>query len=556
MLLEIPEKLITRVRGKCKSQILKDSRGWGTEKLEHTDLEPSDLPLLVEHAQTMAEIDPVAKRLIRRIGQISVAQPGKKNVNLELIADDCRAFVATLPKRWIFTENADADDTLDPYVVTSIDYHPASGSGYNYTPAHVTFDAGAMVRGDSKRASGSLYRHEFKEAVGAIDVFSILGWVPETPELVAAYEKSCAWYGELRQQAGRQLTAEGTARVCQARNSWGWQSLKEIRLDHNGEAGRVVLDDAAEWGVEKTSTHVSARGRRAKNDDEAETAEEAVKLPEHPYVRVFDMRTHSFVTTHVDNVGDYIYNRTTFERIILPPDNKELIDALVMSDKTGDDLISGKGKGVVILSSGPPGTGKTITAEAYAERAKKPLYSVQCSQLGLKPKTLETELATVLERAMRWGAILLLDEADVYIRARGDDLKQNAVVGVFLRLLEYYTGVLFMTTNRETMVDDAILSRCVVHIRYVVPGRTDSARVWALMFELFIQEPLPDKLREKLLDGFPGISPRTIKQLCRLAKTMAIRLNKPLNFEMFKWVARFQDMEKLEKLEVRNVGPT
>ena len=97
---------------------------------------------------------------------------------------------------------------------------------------------------------------------------------------------------------------------------------------------------------------------------------------------------------------------------------------------------------------------------------QRPLYSVQCSQLGLEPADLERELLKIFTRAARWNAILLLDEADVYIHRRGSDIQQNAIVGVFLRVLEYYSGVMFLTTNRAELVDDAIASRCLARIDY------------------------------------------------------------------------------------------
>ena len=92
-------------------------------------------------------------------------------------------------------------------------------------------------------------------------------------------------------------------------------------------------------------------------------------------------------------------------------------------------------------------TSKTLTAEVLAEYKERPLYSIQCSQLGIDPETIEKNLAVVLQRANRWNAILLLDEADVYITKRGSSLQHNAIVGVFLRILEYAQCILIMTTN-------------------------------------------------------------------------------------------------------------
>lgn len=79
-----------------------------------------------------------------------------------------------------------------------------------------------------------------------------------------------------------------------------------------------------------------------------------------------------------------------------------------------------------------------MTAEATAETLKKPLYSVNTGELGTKAEILEEKLKEILEICYAWDAILLLDEADIYLEQRSDnDVKRNAMVGIFLRLLEY-----------------------------------------------------------------------------------------------------------------------
>lgn len=544
MLLEIPEEILKTVKSKAKSRVLQESNAWHSEKFEHFDLDPADLPLLAKQAEKLSATDDTARRLVRRLKQLGELGKGKKSRNLEILADEMKALVQALPNSWVFVENEDSKDTLDPYVVSEVEYNPAENRHGEYCPAYIQLNAKAMRRGDTESVSGRVCKPE--KDIDAIGIFAAEGWLLETEELRKAYTNSCESYEKIRQGEGLQLVATGTGKTKITREDYyGWERIKSIRFDRDGIPGRVILDDKEEWGESKGSVSVrKSLGKRTRNNDNEDDESEALRLPDHPYVRVFDTRMHIHAVTHVDNVDRYLYDRSMFDRMILSEDIKELIDALVTSDKTGDDLMAGKGKGVVILSSGPPGTGKTLTAETYAERAKKPLYSVQCSQLGLTSEKLEKELATVLERAMRWGAILLLDEADVYIRARGDDINQNAVVGVFLRLLEYYTGVLFMTTNRETLVDDAILSRCVVHVRYKVPSREDAIRVWRLMFELFVKTPLSAKLEGELVTAFANVSPRTVKQLCRLAKTMSERLQRPIDFPLFQWVARFQDTEK------------
>lgn len=98
---------------------------------------------------------------------------------------------------------------------------------------------------------------------------------------------------------------------------------------------------------------------------------------------------------------------------------------------------------------GPPGTGKTLTAEGISEFLKCPLYMVSAGELGTDSRYLELELQKILDICHAWGAILLLDEADVFLEKRNmHDLHRNALVSIFLRQLEYFQGILFLTTNR------------------------------------------------------------------------------------------------------------
>lgn len=93
------------------------------------------------------------------------------------------------------------------------------------------------------------------------------------------------------------------------------------------------------------------------------------------------------------------------------------------------DLIRGKGRGIVILLHGAPGVGKTATAEAVAQKYDKPLFSIGCGDLGYHPDTVETALTEIFRLAQVWNCVLLLDEADVFLTQRSiNDLKRNAMV--------------------------------------------------------------------------------------------------------------------------------
>ena len=116
-----------------------------------------------------------------------------------------------------------------------------------------------------------------------------------------------------------------------------------------------------------------------------------------------------------------------------------------------------------------------------------------------------------MKRAQRWGAVMLIDEADVYIRRRGNDIDHNAVVASFLRTLEYFHGLLFLTTNRVEDVDDAIASRCIATIRYVMPGTNEARQIWNVLSKQF-EFSLEDELVDELVSHFKNISGRDVER--------------------------------------------
>lgn len=188
-----------------------------------------------------------------------------------------------------------------------------------------------------------------------------------------------------------------------------------------------------------------------------------------PYLTIFSFVAKKWGRVHVNQVADIQFRNDSFEKLVMPEDDKKLVMSLVRNADASlvSDLIDNKGGGCVLLLHGKPGLGKTLTAEAVAEVLKRPLYSVSVGELGTNPEALETKLQTVLQTAQRWNAVLLLDEADVFLESRQTgDITRNAMVGTFLRLLEYYNGVLILTTNRVADMDKAFYSRISLALSY------------------------------------------------------------------------------------------
>ena len=76
-----------------------------------------------------------------------------------------------------------------------------------------------------------------------------------------------------------------------------------------------------------------------------------------------------------------------------------------------------------------PGVGKTYTAESVADTLKRPLYVLHSGDLGVTPESVETNLSNALMLATTWQAVLLIDEADVFLEQRSvQDLTRNCLV--------------------------------------------------------------------------------------------------------------------------------
>ncbi|ORX96837.1 P-loop containing nucleoside triphosphate hydrolase protein [Clohesyomyces aquaticus] len=284
-----------------------------------------------------------------------------------------------------------------------------------------------------------------------------------------------------------------------------------------------------------------------------------------PRVLGYHLGTRTWLELNVNTIKSISQpaSNRAFTKLQLLERDKDLIQALVQSHTSGtgkepmmEDIVSGKGKGLVILLHGPPGVGKTLTAESVAEMAGKPLFAVSPSDIGLEPADVEHNLESLFELAARWRAVLLFDEADVFLESRSahtSDLTRNALVSVLLRVLEYYSGILILTTNRITQFDIAVQSRVNLGIRYTDLSIEQKQKI----FEQFLADVKEDLVEERqeilkwfkkdpdAIEWFDTMNGRQVRNVLFSAASLALKDGQCLKLRHIKTMARstakFQD---------------
>lgn len=528
---------------------------------------PGEIETLQEIVKASLKVTPDAPNLKSLLDKLNayfdLAKPNTdgdvKVKKLELLAIALKSYIETsAPHRWLFKE--DTDKILLPHFVDSIVYEKRKRDRHRFvTPASVTLTLKAYEGREINHSKH--YWHEEDLPATLTKLLHDAKFYVETEAAVKNHTVDLQMYEALQGSCGQQKWATGFA--YSVSNRW-YDSSQLDAMIKDGEPSKIVLDPSSPELVKDTDKEadsivyttfwddklpLDSNGIKSKADTEDEEGESekglAVALPRHPYIYCFSLSQHKWLNIHVSYIQDYPWDKTLFEKLILPTDHKDLINILIRTTGASvEDIVRGKMSGVIVLATGLPGTGKTLTAEVFSEHIERPLYVVQCSQLGLDVTNIEQNLAMILKRASRWGAVLLIDEADVYIRKRGDDLEQNAIVGIFLRLLEYYRGVLFMASNRGNMIDDAILSRATAWLQYEVPSVELSAKIWAVLAKQYRITLTATELTQLVEKDLAGISGRSIRNILKLANTL--EGNKATHATIVR-VSKYQALEEKEK---------
>lgn len=307
--------------------------------------------------------------------------------------------------------------------------------------------------------------------------------------------------------------------MMQVKRWWKWDKTKAD--------GRIMIDPIAYNQFVDTNDY---SGRRSEDQQVINVFPEVSYWMTDPYVYGFSFSNKQWGKFVVAQLSDIQFRDEAFNQLVLEENKKELIKALVMNNGAGfQDVISGKGGGCIFLLHGVPGVGKTLSAEAIAELLHRPLYSVSVGELGVNADELEKNLRQILDVAQMWNAVILIDEADIFLEKRtSGDILRNAMVGIFLRLLEYHQGVLFLTTNRVVEFDEAFHSRISVALKYKSLDKDARLTIWNNLLDAanIDKSGIDVKRLAKI-----AINGRQIKNTIRLAQGLAKQQNTSINAE-------------------------
>jgi SpoVK/Ycf46/Vps4 family AAA+-type ATPase len=204
-----------------------------------------------------------------------------------------------------------------------------------------------------------------------------------------------------------------------------------------------------------------------------------------PFSRLFGISGRRAVET--------VTPRRTFDDVILSPVTRRALE-IALAQVTQHDLIfedwglgerHSTGLGLAFNFAGPPGTGKTICAEAIAQSLDRQLLVVRYAELeSMWMGETSKNVVAIFRTAREEQAVLFFDEADAIATRRSTSVdsssqrESNSVVNVLLQELERYTGVVIFATNLAANFDPAFERRIRTHVLFELPGETERVQIW------------------------------------------------------------------------------
>jgi SpoVK/Ycf46/Vps4 family AAA+-type ATPase len=225
--------------------------------------------------------------------------------------------------------------------------------------------------------------------------------------------------------------------------------------------------------------------------------------------------------------------------------------------------IDKQGRSVILNFYGAPGTGKTLTAEAFAGSLSQPIIKLGIAEIESKfMGETSKNIQAVFKAASEANAVLFFDEADTLLGKRlssvtqGIDNEVNAMRSTLLIELERFNGIAIFATNFAKNYDEAFRSRISHHIHFDLPDIDARKNLWAKM--LVDQIPLLESKEQfiesasALSDGFSGREIRTCMRLVLPKALLEAERNQEEPMVKLEQLREVIDRIKQAKVEVAN----
>jgi len=182
--------------------------------------------------------------------------------------------------------------------------------------------------------------------------------------------------------------------------------------------------------------------------------------------------------------------------VILPDEQVAILHEIIATVRGRPQVLEGWGvgqklassAGVTVLFAGPPGTGKTMSAEVIAGELGLDIYKIDLSTVISKYiGETEKNLEKIFNEAEASNAILFFDEADAIFGKRSEvrdshDRYANIEISYLLQRMEAYDGVTILATNLRANMDEAFKRRLQLVVDFPFPKEADRLRIWQALF--------------------------------------------------------------------------
>ncbi len=323
--------------------------------------------------------------------------------------------------------------------------------------------------------------------------------------------------------------------------------LQALNVDEDTAGELAATAGHYTLGAEQIAAAVAFAQQRASVRAAPAAAEERDPGTAHPTVSELRHACATTMTNRLRAYGSRVETSQTWDDLVLADEPlqqvKELARFARVRDRLFDELGFGAkmdyGRALSAMFSGHSGTGKTMVAGLIARDLGVELYRVDLSRVVSKYiGETEQRLGALFDEATQVGAALLFDEADSLFGKRTEikssvDRYANLEVNYLLQRLEEFDGVVILTTNFSSSIDEAFVRRLRFRVQFPFPTDKERARLWEVMLPPQLEQDDDDPIDFEWMGGAFELSGGHVKNAVLRAGILAADADAPLTMRMF-----------------------